>query len=233
MIQGLSWLNPEALHEWIESALISGEGELAGGYQGKVLLYQHEQHKVIVKVPPRKGILRRFYVAMLRHEYKVYRHLGEFEGIPKCYGLLNDCYLLLECIDGIALREVQPDNRTRFFNTMLTLLQRLHACDVAHFDLKKKDNILIVNGDQPCLVDFGAAVIRSERWNPLNHYMFRLGRKFDLNAWVKHKYRKDYRSVSAEDRVYLQRTWIETVAHEIKYLYKRIKRFRRRLGGAK
>lgn len=219
-------LTESRLLKWIETALAEERHDFGRGYQGRVLLYEQAGRRLIVKVPPRNW-LGWLYRAMMRHEYKVYRRLEGFEGVPRCYGLLNKRYLVLEYIEGVPLRERRPENAGIFFEQFLELLQRLHAVGVAHVDLKKKDNILVVNGETPYLVDFGVAVIRKSGWRPLNRYLFVLGKRFDLNAWVKHKYRKDYGRVSAEDLMHLDRSWIETWARKAKYAYKKLKTRRR------
>lgn len=227
MLEGLppelSDLTEPRLLRWIEAALVEGRHNFGRGYQGSVLLYEQADLRLIVKAPP-QGWLGWFYRAMMRHEYQVYRRLQGFEGVPRCYGLLNKRYLVLEYIEGVALREGRPEHVGIFFERLLALLQRLHAAGVAHLDLKKKDNIMIVNGETPYLVDFGVAVMRKSGWRPVNRYLFALGKRFDLNAWVKHKYRKDYERVSAEDSIHLDRSWIETLAHKAKYAYKNLKK---------
>lgn len=222
----LSELTEQQLLQWTEAALVGGRHDFGRGYQGRVLLYELAGRRLIVKVPPH-GWLGWFYRAMMRHEYRVYRQLKGFEGVPRCYGVLDNRYLVLEYIDGTPLRDRRPENSELFFERFLDLLRRLHAAGVAHVDLKKKDNILIVGGDTPCLIDFGVAVVRKSGWRPFNRYLFVLGKRFDLNAWIKHKYRKHYDRISAADRMHFNRSWIETVAHKAKYVYKGIKRRRR------
>jgi predicted Ser/Thr protein kinase len=219
-------LTESRLLRWVEAALAEGRHDFGRGYQGRVLLFEQAGRRLIVKVPP-QGRLGWFYRAMLRHEYRVYRCLHGFEGVPRCYGLPGGRYLVLEHIEGVSLRERRPEKAEIFFKRLLELLQRLHAAGVTHVDLKKKDNILIVNGETPYLVDFGVAIIRKPGWRPVNRYLFVLGKRFDLNAWVKHKYRKDYGRVSVEDRMHLDRSWVETWAHKAKYAYKKLKKRRR------
>lgn len=232
MLEGLppelSELTGQRLLEWTEAALAGDRHDFGRGYQGRVLLYEQAGRRLIVKVPPRRRGLGWLYRLMVRHEYKVYRRLRDFEGVPRCYGLLDGRYLVLDYVEGVPLRDGRPSNPERFFERFLNLLQRLHIAGIAHVDLKKKDNILIVGGDTPCLIDFGVAVVRKPGWRPVNRYLFLLGKRFDLNAWVKHKYRKHYDRVSDADRPFLNRSWIETLAHKAKYAYKGIKRRRRR-----
>jgi serine/threonine protein kinase len=90
---------------------------------------------------------------------------------------------------------------------------------VAHGDLKKKDNILVVDGRNPCLIDFGVAIIRKERFAPLNHYLYNLFKRFDYNAWAKLKYTDQKGGMDEADLQYVHRTMIERTAGWIKSLY--------------
>ncbi|HEX7025849.1 MAG TPA: hypothetical protein VF268_01270, partial [Gammaproteobacteria bacterium] len=90
MLEGLppelSELTEPHLQRWIEAALAEGRHDFGRGYQGRVLLYEQPGGRLIVKVPP-QGWLGWLYRAMMRHEYRVYRRLRGFEGVPRCYGL--------------------------------------------------------------------------------------------------------------------------------------------------
>ena len=87
-------------------------------------------------------------------------------------------------------------------------------------DLKKKDNLLVTHHDEPCVLDFGAAVIKKEGFHPINHFLYRLAIRFDYNAWVKHKYHNNMHNIDAADQIYYQRTSIEKIAKQIKRLFR-------------
>ena len=131
---------------------------------------------------------------------------------------------MLEFIDGIPIRNAQITDRDLFFNALLKLIKELHKAGVAHTDLKKKDNLLVVKGHTPYVIDFGVAVIRKQGFAPLNHYLYNLSRKFDFNAWVKLKYNGRYENIVDEDREYFNRTVIEKVSHWGKNTYLDIKK---------
>jgi len=104
--------------------------------------------------------------------------------------------------------------------------------DVAHFDLKKKTNLLVVDGNRPCLIDLGVAIIRKPGFHPLNKFLFRMARQFDFNAWIRHKYQNNPALISDEDLPYYNKTRTEIYTYKIKRFYKdRIKpKFRRNAG---
>ena len=160
---------------------------------------------------------------MAAQEYEVYKQLAGFPGSPRCYGLLRDRYLILEYIDGVPFRTAKVTDARAFFDRLLELIKELHRRGIAHTDLKRKDNLLVVEGRTPYLIDFGAAMTYKPGFAPINHCLYELARKFDLNAWVKLKYRGKFENLPAADRAYYNRTWIEKIARVIKKRYKKLK----------
>ncbi|HEY3487961.1 MAG TPA: hypothetical protein VGL10_07840 [Gammaproteobacteria bacterium] len=224
-------LTPEfaqRLHDWIVSSLAGGANVFSAGYQGTILYYDDGTVRLVVKVPPLVTWKRLLLLPLLRHEYRVYQKLADIPGIPRCYGLLADRFLILEYIEGASLRDGRIGDREQFFTGLRSLLGRVHAAGVAHADLKKKDNILIAADGRPYLVDFGIACIRKPGFAPFNHWLFEMGRRFDFNAWVKHKYQRRFVDISTEDRAYLRPTLIERLARLIKQPYRAVRRRLRR-----
>ena len=82
----------------------------------------------------------------------------------------------------------------------------------------------MVGGRLPCLVDFGAAILRKPGFAPFNHYLYELARRLDFNAWAKLKYEGRMEELTPEDRPYYRRTVIEKVARAIKRSYLWLKR---------
>jgi predicted Ser/Thr protein kinase len=162
---------------------------------------------------------------MLQNEYAAYGRLSGLPGLPVCHGFLKKRFLVLEFIEGVPIGDACITDRDFFFDTLLRQIKTMHRAGVAHGDLKKKDNILVVDGRHPILLDFGVAVIRKSGLLPLNRYLFRLFEKFDFNAFVKLKYRKQIDCISAEDRPFYRRTVVEKSAGWIKRRYLRIKRW--------
>jgi len=224
MLAPLDGSTERALIEWIEARTHAGDPAHASGYQGAVYLYETEGRRLIVKAAVSgglAGLLRRW---MLRREYDAYRRLTGFAGSPRCYGLIDGRYLVLEYIDGVSLRTGQIDDRGTYFDTLFAHISELHRRGVAHADLKRRDNLLVIGGRLPCLVDFGAAIVRKPGFAPFNHYLYELARRFDFNAWAKLKYQGRMEELTPEDRLYYRRTVIEIVARAIKRPYVRLKR---------
>lgn len=218
MIKGL---NESSLRQWIEDSLQNNTHTLAAGYQGKTLLFESDSHRLVIKVPHGRGLVKYIHTLMLRHENCVYEMLANFEGSPECYGLIDNRYLVLAFVDGHPIRKKQPDNHEAYFSKLFEFIEDMHQFQVAHMDLKKKDNLLITRNDEPCLIDFGTAVIKKTGFHPLNAFWFNLAKRFDYNAWIKHKYHNNMYNLSSEDGVYYQRTFIEKISSSIKKSYKK------------
>ena len=212
----------DVLVRWIEASLATGSHRLAHGYQGAVYLYPGPP-RLVIKAATGTGAMRWVRERMLRREYAVYQKLRAFRGSPRCYGLLAGRYLVLEHIEATPLRRAVLTDRAAFFDALFEHINALHARGVAHFDLKKKDNLLVTKDGLPCLIDYGAAIIRKPGFAPLNRYLYRLAERFDFNAWVKLKYDGKYAHVSAADRVYYRRSFVEKASRRLKRAYKRIK----------
>lgn len=214
-----------ALTDWIENRMRAGQPADARGYQGAVYMYEERGRRYVVKVAAGGGLrggLRRW---MLQREYRAYQRLDGFTGSPRCYGLIGGGrYLVLDHVDGVRFRNRHITDRRAFFDTLFAYIHELHRRGVAHADLKRNDNLLIVNGCHPCLIDFGAAIVRKPGFAPLNHYLYALARRFDWNAWAKLKYQGRMEELTPEDRPYYRRTTVEIIARAIKRSYLKLKR---------
>jgi len=224
MLGHMENLTETELLQWIKGSVKTRSNIFSCGYQGHVYLYEGKGQRLILKAPIGWGVGRLIRRAMLRNEYRVYSKLSGVNGVPRCYGLLDGRYLVLECIDGVPVRRAQITDRRVFFEALLNLIKALHKAGVAHGDLKKKDNLLVVEGQTPCVIDFGVAIIRKPGFAPLNRYLYDLASKFDFNAWVKLKYDRKFESISDEDRQYYNRTGVEKTSRWIKWTYLRLKK---------
>ena len=103
---------------------------------------------------------------MLRHEYDVYQKLGDFDGAPACFGLIDGQYLVLEYVGGRTIRKKRPLDEDEFNAKLFEHIKTMHSKSVAHMDLKRKDNLLVKTDESPCILDFGAAVIKKPGFHP-------------------------------------------------------------------
>ena len=147
----------------------------------------------------------------IKNEHKVYSVLRNLDGIPKCYGLTNNGDLVLEYLDGKSYRDMQfeLDDNDHFFDSLLKLIISMHNKGIAHGDLKRKDNLMVDKDLKPYLIDFGTAIVKYDRSGFIKKMVFDVLKKTDLNAWIKHKYKRSYDKISSEDLNYYSPTWIE------------------------
>jgi predicted Ser/Thr protein kinase len=223
MLRNMDNLTESELLQWVRESVKTGSNIFSYGYQGYVYLYEAKGQRLMLKAPTGWGLGNLICRAMLRNENRVYSKLSGVRGVPRCYGLLDGRYLVLEYIDGVPVRRARITDRSMFFESLLNLIKELHKVGVAHTDLKKKDNLLVVEGRTPYVIDFGVAVVRKPGFAPINRYLYNLARKFDFNAWVKLKYDGKFDNMAEEDRGYYNRTVVEKVSHWIKDTYLKVK----------
>lgn len=211
----------DTLVRWIEDSLATGTNFLARGVQGQTLLYQDSLRRLVIKTPSGRGPMRWLATLMLRREARVYDHLKDFPGVPRCHGLLRNRYLVLDYIEGDSIRHAEITDRAVFFAELLESIQALHARGIAHSDLQKKENLLVVGGRSPCLLDFGAAVIFKPGFAPFNHFHYRFAERLDFNQWAKLKYQGRFELMDDADRPYYRRSRLEKLARFLKRIYGR------------
>jgi tRNA A-37 threonylcarbamoyl transferase component Bud32 len=219
MPKTIAGLSEDVLRRWIGASIREKKNFLGHGYQCHTLLYRDAHRSLVVKAPIGRGPAAQVRRLMLRREHAVYTRVAGLPGIADCHGFLDRRYLVLGFVEGVAIGEARITDRDAFFGDLLRQIEGLHRAGVAHGDLKKKDNILVVDGRRPALLDFGVAVIRKSAPAPVNHYLFDLFKAFDLNAYVKLKYRNRLDGISAADRLLYRRTAVEKSAGWVKRRY--------------
>lgn len=220
MHPSLDFISEKALTEWINGHLETGAKVLSAGYQGKTLLFDEGGHRLVIKAPLGNLLTRPVNLALLRHEYRIYQKLDGLSAVPQCYGMANNEYLVLEYIEGHTIRDNRPDSDSDFYPKLFQAIQQMHGRGVAHFDLKRKENLLVTPDNNPVMIDFGVSISHKGSWHLLNRYLYKLAKQFDLNAWVRHKCNRRYDELSDEDRQYYRKTLIEKVALKTKRFYK-------------
>lgn len=224
MLKHLDGIAENEILQWIKNSIKTGSHIFSHGYQGHTYLYEGKRQRLIIKAPMGWGLAKFIRRLMLANEYKVYNRLAGINGIASCFGFVDGRYLVLEFMDGVPLRNKPVTDPITFFDALLKLIKEMHEAGVAHGDLKKKDNLLVIEGRTPCIIDFGVAIVRKPGFAPLNHYLYNLYRKFDFNAWTKLKYKHKLDNICEEDLKYYHRTVIEKIAGWIKGVYLKIKR---------
>lgn len=221
----------EELVRWAEASVRSRANLLGRGYQAALYLNRETQPPLVVKAATGIAPVRAFRAFMLRREHRAYARLDGVAGVPHCFGLLAGRYLVLEYVEGISRKDAEICDREAFFAELLALIREVHGRGVAHGDIQKRDNLLVVDGRHPCVLDFGASVVRRDGASPLNGWLFRFLTRLDLNTWVKLKYRGRIEEASPADLALYRRTWLEKAARSVKRTYTAPRRWWRRFRG--
>lgn len=180
------------------------------------MLYDDGEQRYVIKTAHGQGLTRLLHRRMLRHEHEAYTRLDGHPNVPRCFGLIDEEYLVLEYIEAPTTRQRPPAEDSSYHQQLFDAIALMHERQVAHIDLKRKDNVLIRDDDTPVMIDFGTAILYRSGWHPINHYLFRLGVRFDWNAWIKHKYQSRMDQIEAQDLPYYNRTWYEKLASILK-----------------
>ncbi len=105
---------------------------------------------------------------------------------------------------GAAMYQRPPHDDVAYFRNARRLLQALHRRGVAHNDLAKEANWLVLADGNPALIDFQLAV----RGHPRSRWMRLLARE-DLRHLLKHKRTYCPRALTPVERRVLQRhSWL-------------------------
>jgi tRNA A-37 threonylcarbamoyl transferase component Bud32 len=165
--------------------------------------------------------LRYFNQRTLNRELEIYKKLKGIDGIPDCFGMTVRGELILEYIEGQSYRDKQYElaGDESFFQKLLDLILNMHNEGVAHGDLKRKDNILVNKDNEPFLIDFGTGISIDKPKGQIKRSIFRFLKSTDLNAWVKHKYNRNYDGISEDDRQYYSPTLIEKCYRIIRKIF--------------
>jgi predicted Ser/Thr protein kinase len=193
---------------------------LSSGYQGSAYLYESGDTRLVIKEAAGGLLTGWFHRRILRREAHAYQLMRDVAGVPHSPGMLDDTFLILEYIDGRSLQVARHELRgnSAFYARLKKIISDFHAVGVAHGDLKRKDNMLVMAGDLPVVIDFGTAVTRNG--NLFDRLMFRLVRRFDNNAWIKLKYNRDYAAITEEDRQWYRPTIVEETVRVIQRVWR-------------
>lgn len=129
-------------------------------------------------------------------------------------------------MDGAAMYQRPPRGDLAYFRRARRLLQRLHRAGVAHNDLAKEANWLVLDDGRPGIIDFQLAV----RGHPRSRWMRLLARE-DLRHLLKHKRMYCPAAITPVERRVLKRTswlreaWFATGKPVYRFVTRRILRW--------
>lgn len=201
--QKISKLTPAKIEALIAESTICSEVQPSHGHQATVHRVELAGTAMVVKsVTRQRSSLVWLRRRMLVNEYRVYQRLSGLTGTPRCYGLIEGQYLLLEYIDGKPFGDVSAPLDSDIYKNLLALIKGLHQRGVAHGDLKQKTNLILGADGNPYLVDFGTAIVRKRGFRPLNNFLFQTARQLDYHGYIKNKYRGRRELIHESDQAY-------------------------------
>ena len=140
---------------------------------------------------------------LARREARALRRVHGLPAMPQLLGwdgrVLDRSYL-----DGAAMYQRPPRGDVAWFHAARRLLQRVHRAGIAHNDLAKEANWLVLADGSPGIIDFQLAV----RGHPRARFMRLLARE-DLRHLLKHKRMYCPHALTPVERRVLKRTsWL-------------------------
>ncbi len=205
-------LAPGLIRQALRAGAMESARPLARGNQGWVFGLVINGRRLIVKTPA-GGAASALHRRALVREARAYDRLVGVPGFATCHGLFDGRWLVLDELAARPFRDVGADDG--FFDGLLQTIRAMHARGVAHGDLKRKSNLLVGDDGRPWIVDLGTAVVRRDRFAPVNHALFRTLAQTDLNAWIKLKY-GGYENLSDADRPLFRPTVPERIARMLR-----------------
>jgi RIO-like serine/threonine protein kinase len=134
------------------------------------------------------------------------RAIGQLDGLDATPQLLGWDGVRLDrsYLEGAAMYQKPPRGDLAYFRAARRLLQQVHRRGIAHNDLAKEANWLVLADGRPAVIDFQLAV----RGNPRSRWMRLLARE-DLRHLLKHKRTYCPESLTPVERRVLKRhSWV-------------------------
>lgn len=134
------------------------------------------------------------------------RALASIAGLAATPQLLrwDGCRLDRSYLAGAAMYQRPPRGDLAYFRAARGLLRQLHRRGIAHNDLAKEANWLVLDNGAPAIIDFQLAV----RGHPRSRWMRLLARE-DLRHLLKHKRTYCAHALTpVERRVLRRRSWV-------------------------
>lgn len=159
--------------------------------------------------------------SLLRREARALQRLASVDAVPRLIQKTPTA-LRRQFLRGEPLHRAKSREQT-YYRAAFDLLRKLHSHNVAHNDLAKEPNLLVLDNGRPALIDFQLAIISKRRG-----LVFRLAAREDLRHLLKHKrtYRPDLLT-TRERRIldsptFIARFWMATIKPIYVFVTRRI-----------
>ena len=154
---------------------------------------------------------------LCNREVAHYQRVQDLPGVPKLIGRVERTGFLHAFVPGHPLGRDDTVSDT-FFDELQTLLDTLHARDMAYVDLNKRQNILYGDDGRPYLIDFQISLyIPPRRWGrlPGARWLLRRFQHADHYHLLKHKRRLRPDLLTDEERQIVERLSIWIRLHRL------------------
>ena len=137
-------------------------------------------------------VLRPLACLISRHEYRVYRHIADIDGVPTLGPRWGWRGYFHRYIEGKTLYEVTPEGSLpeTFFDQLKELIAKVHERKVFYVDLNKHGNIICSHDGRPYLIDFQISLVfpaGNGWWGRVSNRIFNRLIQEDLYHLYKHK----------------------------------------------
>lgn len=199
------------------------------GTRPEVRLLRADDRQVVVKDYGGGGrMLKLLGLCLLPRERRAYQRLHSLAGIPTCVG--GTRYTIsVEYRQSVAAHAAGPELLTPwFFQRLRALIDEMHACGVAHGDLKRLDNIRVTPDGEPVIIDFSTAFLSGS--SPTSALVMPHLMDEDIRAIYKIKRRRAPHLLTAEEERFLDgTTWrAQMIRRLIEAVRKPVKRLAHR-----
>ncbi len=170
-------------------------------------LIQKDGGLAIVKDYRRTPFLFRSTIGawLIGREYKFHRKLAGINWVPRVHQKLDRYANVFEYVDARPIERGDHDIiGDRFFEKLITRIERIHTRGVVHLDLSHKGNILVSKEGEPVIIDFNSGFYVG------NGYVGRklllpLLKRIDYYGILKLKKRLFPDTLTPEERSFLKR----------------------------
>jgi RIO-like serine/threonine protein kinase len=145
-------------------------------------------------------------------EAKAYKKISNLKGIPTFFRVIGGLAIVTEEISGMDLATLKGKKRLPdgFFDALKKVVDGFHKRGVVHCDLKSGNNILLGHDGLPYIIDWAAAISRSEFSLPPLNLIYKRFVLDDYNAIIKQKLKHAPELVDFEEKQnYYHRSWAE------------------------
>jgi len=141
---------------------------------------------------------------LARREARIYSLLRHLETVPRVLQT-GDSVLVLEQVPGRRISRMRGHRSAATAALALeVMVDRIHAAGVYHFDMRKRDNILVTDEGKVYLIDFTTSVA-PRQYGPLGWLLRPVAALVDRYAVLKWKNALAPEVLTADERRLLQR----------------------------